>query len=133
MAELGKVIVEKGEVTPEQFKEIESGEFITPKEVAEKFRYTYAWVLWMIHGGRIKAVKPLGGRWRIPRSEYERILKEGVPPMPREETPKPKVTEITIPKEIEKKIMEPPKKEERRPSPSLFGLDFTGLFGGGKK
>lgn len=127
--EVGKVVIDKGEVSPAQMEEIETGDFLTVREVANKFRYSYQWVLWMLQEGRIKGIKPLGGRWRIPRSEFERILKGGIAPMHREQE-KPEVTKIPVDKRVEDKIKEPEKKEER---PSMFPLDFSGLFGGRKK
>ena len=130
----GQVLIEKGEVPPEQLKEIEAGEFMTPGEVADKLRYSYQWVLWMLQDGRVKGIKPLGSRWRIARSEYERILKEGIPLLPRDvaQALKPPVTEIHI---DEKKVMDKvrePKKKGSRP-PSLWPFDFTGIFGQPKK
>ncbi len=41
------------------------------------------WVTRLIRQGRIEAFKPLGGHWRIFRSEVERLQQEGVPPPPR--------------------------------------------------
>ena len=128
--EVGKVIISKGEITPAQMQEIEAGEFLTVSEVADKFRYSYQWVLWMLQEGRIKGIKPLGGRWRIPRSEFDRILKGGIAPMPREPEKKP-VTEITVEEQkVINKIKEPEKKG--KPPESWFPFDFSGLFGGEK-
>ena len=119
-----KVAVGKGEVTPEQMEEIEGNEFVTPKEIANKFRYSYQWVLWMLQEKRIKGIKPLGSGWRIPRSEYERILKEGVPPLPKEKE-KPAVTEIPVDdKKIMDRVVEP--KVEKTEPKSIFPF---GLFG----
>jgi len=131
--EHGDVLIEKGEVTEEQLKEIEAGEFLTPGEVADKLRYSYQWVLWMLQEGRIKGIKPLGSRWRIARSEYEHILKEGTPPLPRDIAPAQKLPVTTIQvddKKIIDKIKEPPKREEPPGLPFPFSL-----FGpkGGKK
>ena len=128
--EQGKVLVDKGEVTPEQMREIEKGEFVTVKEIANKLRYSYQWVLWMLQEKRIKGIKPLGGRWRIPESEFNRILKEGTSPLPREEAVKPPVTEISIDEKVEKKIKESPVKKE--PPGTTIPFPFS-LFGGGKK
>ncbi len=41
------------------------------------------WVTRLIRQGRIEAFQPLGGHWRIPPSEVERLQREGVPPHPR--------------------------------------------------
>lgn len=124
----GEVVVDRGEVSPEQMEEITSGEFLTVGEVADKLRYSYQWVLWMLQEGRIKGIKPLGSRWRIPQSEFDRILKEGLPPMPREEKEKPPVTEIAVEdKKIIDKVKEPEKKKE---PPLVFPWS---LLGGGKQ
>ena len=126
----GKVILDKGEVTPEQMEEIEQGEFLTVSEVADKFRYSYQWVLWMLQEGRIKGIKPLGGRWRIPRSEYERILKGGIAPMPREQAAKPPVTTINVDeKVVAEKIKET---EVKKQPPPMWPIDFSSLFSGKK-
>lgn len=128
----GKVIVSKGEITPAQMAEIEAGEFLTVKDLATKFSYSYQWVLWMLQEGRIKGIKPLGSRWRIPRSEYERILKGGIAPMPREQAEKPLATEIVPDKKTVEKITKERKPGEKPPT-DFFGLDFSGLFFKGKK
>ncbi|MBU1449320.1 helix-turn-helix domain-containing protein [Patescibacteria group bacterium] len=128
--EVGKVIISKGEITPAQMQEIEAGEFLTVCEVADRFRYSYQWVLWMLQEGRIKGIKPLGGRWRIPRSEFDRILKGGIAPMARER-PKPPVTEIEVNGKAAEKVKEPPARKQ--PPTDWFPLDFSQLFGGGKK
>lgn len=127
---VGQIQVEQGEVSPKQMGEIETGEYLTVTEIANKLRYSRPWVLGLLKANRIHGIKPLGGRWRIPRSEFDRILKEGVPPMPREEKEKPPVTTIEVSDKVVDKIKEPEKKE-KRPS-STWPLDFTGLFGGDK-
>ncbi|MBW2596603.1 MAG: helix-turn-helix domain-containing protein [Deltaproteobacteria bacterium] len=120
----------KGEVTQEQQQEIEVGEFLTVSEVADKLRYSYQWVLWMLQEGRIRGIKPLGSRWRIPRSEFEKILKDGVPAPIIAEPEKPAVTEIAVGREVESKVLEP---VEKKKPPSAWPLDFSSLFGGDKK
>jgi len=132
--EVPKVIVDKGEITPAQMQEIEAGEFLTVSEVADKFRYSYQWVLWMLQEGRIKGIKPLGGRWRIPRSEFDRILKGGIAPMAREkpESERPPKTEIVPDEKTIKKITQERKAGEEGKPPSWFPLDFSDLFGGKK-
>lgn len=129
---VGKPMVEKGKVAPEQIEEIEKGEYVTIAQIANELSYTRAWILNLIHQGRIKAIKPLGGNWRVPRSEYERIIKEGIPPMPREPVEKPPVTKIVVDeKKVIDKVVEPEKKGEK-PS-SIFPFDFTSLGGFFKK
>ena len=126
----GDVQIEEGAVSPEQLEEIKDGEYVTVKYIATKLAYSTQWVLWMMKQGRIKGIKPLGGRWRIPRSEFDRILKEGSKPMPREPA-KPPVTEIEVEEEVASRIVEEPKKKDGKKIP--FPLDFSGIFGGGKK
>lgn len=127
---MDKDVERKGGVPSEQFEEIQRGEFLTVSEVAGRLRYSYAWVIWMLQNERIKGVKPLGGRWRIPTSEFEKILKEGIPPVPRKKAEKPPVTEIVVDEKVVRKVKEPEKKEEK--PPSIFPIDFSGLFGGKK-
>ncbi|MBU2613916.1 helix-turn-helix domain-containing protein, partial [Patescibacteria group bacterium] len=90
-----KVPVEKGEVSPVQMEEIKAGEFYTIQEIANKLRFSEAWITYLVQDGRIKGIKPIGGRWRIPRSEYERLTTQGIPPLPREKI-RPAVTEIEV-------------------------------------
>ena len=118
-----EVPVEKGEASSEQKEEVfKEGKYITVAELAEKLRYSTQWVLWMCQQGRIKAVKPLGGRWRIPMSEYEKILKSGVRPLTIEKK-EPVVNVIPVEKEILEKVQEPEKKG--RPTTLFpFGLLF---------
>lgn len=129
----GKVRVEKGEVAAEQMEEIKGGEYYTVGEVANRLRYSYTYILLLLQEGRIKGIKPIGGRWRIPKSEYNKVIKGGIPPLPREkeEEKKPQVTEIQVDEKMAKKIER--KEEEKPPPKSLFPLDFSDLFGGGKK
>ncbi len=129
--QVGKPIVEQGKIAPEQMKELEEGKYVTIKQIATELSYTTAWILELVHKGRIKGIKPLGGRWRIPRSEYERIIKEGIPPMLREPAEKPPVTEIEVSEaKVIDKVVEPEKKGER-PSKGIFPFDFN-MFGGKK-
>ena len=109
-----KVATEKSTVTPEQMEEIKAQEYYSIKQIADTLRYSVAHITEMVHRGRIKAFKPLGGRWRIPKSEWERIIKEGIP-LPREKIipGPPPVTEIEIEPEMMQKIKEPEKKEKK--------------------
>lgn len=128
---VGKPMIERGEASPEQMEELEKGQYVTIAQIANELSYTRAWILSLVQQGRIKGIKPLGGRWRIPRSEYDRIIKEGIPPMPREPAEKPQVTEIEVSDEkVIDKVREPEKKEGK--PPGIFPFDF-GTFGGGKK
>lgn len=123
------VRVEKGELGPDQMEEVESGEFLTTKQVATKLQYSYQWVQSQLQTGRIKGIKPMGGKWRIPKSEVDRIIKEGLPPLPRQPKETPPLTEIHVNKSIEDKVKEAPRKKEERPR--LF--QFGDIFGGKKK
>lgn len=123
----GEVMVEKGKVRPEQMKEIEQGEFLTIPQLAAKLAYGKSWITYLIQRGRIKGIKVLGGQWRIPRSEYERLIKEGLPPLPRMAI-KPPITELEVTEKAQERIIEPERKEEEaKPKPGLF-LDFFGTF-----
>ena len=87
--------VERGEASPAQIEEIKTGKYFTIKQVAERFSYSVAWITYLVQEGRIKGIKPLGGRWRIAASEVERLEKEGIPPLPRQK-PAPTAGEITV-------------------------------------
>jgi len=49
------------------------------REVAALFGCTSRWVTKMINQGRINAVNPFGGNWRIPPSEWQRLQRVGLP------------------------------------------------------
>ena len=124
MADKGEVIIQKGKVNPQQMEEIEAGDFVTVGEIADRLRYSYQWVLWMLQEGRIKGIKPLGGRWRIPRSEFDKLLKQGLPPMPREQAEKPPMLDLVV----DEKDVKEPERKEKRPT-SWFPFDFSPLWG----
>lgn len=79
--------VAKGKATPAQIAEVKAGAFFTLKQVALEFSYSKAWISKLVQDGRIKAMKPMGGSWRIPASEIERLRQEGIPPLPRVKPP----------------------------------------------
>lgn len=112
MAE-GEVQIAKGEATPAQIKEIEAGDYFTIKQVAIRLGYSTTWITFLVQNGRIKAMKPLGGQWRIPKSEYQRLTTEGIPPLPRERKKAP-VEEIIVDEEKAKKVAPPPKSEQKK-------------------
>lgn len=122
----GEVRVEKGKVEPKQLEEIEVGEYYTISQVATKLNFSKFYIWELIQKGRIKAIKPLGGRWRVPKSEYDKLVKEGLPPLPRVAKEKPAVTEIVVEEEVVSKVKEPQKQEQK--PPPLFDLDFLNLF-----
>ena len=124
-----EIPIEKGKATPEQIAEIKAGKYYSVAQIARELSYGHSWILELVRTGRIKAIKPLGGQWRVPSSEYERIKREGIPPLPRAEVEKPAVTEIEVPETVvEKKVKEP---EEKKKEPPV-GFPFS-LFMGGKK
>ena len=121
---------EKGSMTEvEAQKMVEGGRWYSPKQIADKLGYTTAWICALLEQKRIKGHKPLGGRWRVPPEEYEKLLKEGIPPLPRE-VPRPPPRRILVPKETADKIAPPtppippsPTKPEGRKFPwSLFEI-----------
>ena len=117
-----KLEIEKGSMSePEAQKMVEGGKWYSVKQIADKLGYSSAWIAALLEQKRIKGVKPLGGRWRIPPEEFERLLKEGIPPLPRE-APKPPVREVIVPKAAQDKVSPPspaPKQGKKFPW-SLF-------------
>ena len=77
---MAKKVDVSAEITPEQANEVARGNFVTVSELAREINYSKRWVQHLIETGRITAVKPTGGHWRIPVSEVERITKTGIPP-----------------------------------------------------
>jgi excisionase family DNA binding protein len=53
------------------------------RDVATLLGCSSQWVTRLLRQKRISAFRPLGGHWRIPRSEMRRLQKEGVLPPPR--------------------------------------------------
>ena len=118
--------VEKGHVTKSQEEEVAQGRWITPKQMADALGYTRAWVSELCSQGRIKAIKPTGGQWRIPMSELERIKREGTPPVRRRHYAPPS-TRISVEPERASRIAPEPQQREsdqpkRRPRVSLWPL-----------
>ncbi len=102
------IAIEKGSMTQAEAQKMdEGGQWYSVKQVADKLGYSSAWIAALLEQKRIKGVKPLGGRWRIPPEEYERLLKTGIPPLPRE-IPRPPTRRIKISKEVIDKIAPPP-------------------------
>jgi len=107
-AEGVEVEIEKGEATQEQIKEVLEGKFYTIKELAGKLGYTTAWITWKCQAGVIKAVKPIGGQWRIPASEVDRIMKQGTIPLAKPKSKEP-VTVLEVPPEKVDKVAPHPR------------------------
>lgn len=118
--------VVKGEVTGEQTKEIEAGDFLSIKNVATRLNFTSAWITMLCQRGDIKAVK-IGRAWRIPKSEWVRLSTIGAPMLPRQPK-KPPVTTLEMSEKQETRIRG--KEKEAKKKESWFPLDFSGLFGG---
>lgn len=106
-----KIEVEKGHITMSQEEEVARGQWMTPKQMADALGYTRAWVSELCATGRIKAIKPTGGQWRIPHSELERIRSEGTPPVRRRHYA-PKSTRISVEPERARRIAPEPKQRE---------------------
>lgn len=83
------------EITPEQASEVARGNFVTVSELAREINYSKRWVQHLIETGRIAAVKPTGGHWRIPASEVKRIKEIGTPPRTKKEKPE-EPNEVTV-------------------------------------
>ena len=106
-----------------------AGQYYTSRQVARKFGYSDVWVSTLIKNGRIKAIKPAGGQWRIPKSEVDRIEKEGLPPMPRQN--KSPVNTIQVSDEKRRKVLPEKKQKDEEGEPErkgFFPFDFS-LFG----
>ena len=83
-------------ITPEQASEVAEGNFVTVAELAREIKYSKRWVQHLIETGRITAVKPTGGHWRIPISEVKRIKEVGTPPRSRKAEKPEEPNEVTV-------------------------------------
>ena len=129
-------IIERGEYTPGQVAEVNAGEFYTVSQVAEMLKYSESYIYQMVQKGIIRGVKPLGGGWRIPKSEYERVAQSGVgvEMVKRKkvvvEEQRTKVEEINVDPEVAKHLLpEKPqetkgKEPEKKNDGSFFGIKF---------
>ena len=135
------VDIEKGTAEPEQISEVERGEYVTVKEIAINQRYSTAWISLLCKTGRIKAIKPLGAQWRIPKSEFQRIATGGLPPMPRKSPDKPPIKLRSLKPKPEptpegkgpeaqepEAVVESPKPPESPPAPAPKKEQFN-IFG----
>lgn len=118
------VAVEAGKVSPSQMAEVEAGAYYTVGQLASKLNYSRAWISYHCKHGLIRAVKPLGQQWRIPKSEYERMTKEGVRGLPREPKKKPVVVLEVAEDKVAKVAEEKPKEGEKEKKESWFPIDF---------
>jgi len=90
------IAIIQGEVSEAQLEEIKQKQWRSVKDVATVVGYSTAWVSYLCKTGRVKAIKPVGGQWRIPESEYKRIIEEGLPPLPREKSVEKAVKELVM-------------------------------------
>jgi len=118
--------VEKGsELTAAELQEVTVGRYWTIKQLADKLAYSNTWVTGLCQSGRIKAVKPFGGYWRIPQSEIDRIMQHGIPSPPKEASPEIIEQPINVPETVTERITkqeEERKKVEKKFPWSLFDL-----------
>jgi len=102
-------IEDKGKATKEQIEEVRLGKFYSVKQVATSLGFSTAYISYLLAGDstkgippRIHGVKVLGGSWRIPQSEYDRLTKEGPLPL-KDPADKKQVTKIKVEAEPEEK------------------------------
>lgn len=81
---LDPIVDTAGFASPAQLEEVGAGNFLTVPQLALELHFNQAYISRLCKDGRIKAVKPVGGQWRIPSSETARLQKEGIPPPLRE-------------------------------------------------
>lgn len=90
------VDAESGSATPEQAREVARGEFVTAGELAREINYGKRWIVHLAKTGRIAAVKPTGGQWRIPVSEVKRLKEVGTPSRSGKEEPLEEPNKVTV-------------------------------------
>jgi excisionase family DNA binding protein len=116
---------ESSSLTTEQQQEIAEGKSYTIKELATRLHYTSQWLNQLCQDSRIKAVKPFGGHWRIPKSEGDRLINQGTIPPPRKAPAKPSNTQtIVVPEKDVPRVQGKQKKEEDKDSEDKGILDF---------
>lgn len=106
-------IEDKGSHTKEQVEEVREREgYLTVKEVATDLKFSTAYVSYLLAGDpkkgippRIRGIKVFGGSWRIPKSEYDRLIKEGPLPLKKPGEDK-EVTRIKVEGEPEERVIE---------------------------
>lgn len=67
-----------GGFTPEEWGELERGDFLTLPELCQELHFGYDWLWKKARAGVIRAWRPFGGQYRIPLSEVERMKKQGI-------------------------------------------------------
>ena len=112
--------IEQEEALEECLQDYHAPVFHKVKELADELYCSSSWITQLLRDKRIKGI-PLGAHWRIPHEEYEKILREGIPPIP-EKKPSP-IHKIYVNEDIPHKTMgsqyEPP---EGRHWPITFEL-----------
>lgn len=126
------IAIELGDISGEQLEEVQTkGQYWTIKQLATELGYTTIWVHKLCQAGRIAAIKPFGGHWRIPDSEAQRVMKEGATPMAR--IPKSDGAEaIEVPEE-KLDLIVPKRKEKEKAGAEESESWFTLPFGLGRK
>jgi len=101
----------KGEITSKEAKAVAKGDYVTIKQLANTLGYSVAWITLLVQEGRIHGSKPLGGNWRIPKGEIERLTKVGLrKPVSASEI---EASEIKVTDEhIKRVITKPPESKE---------------------
>ena len=96
---------------------------VTVKWLADTLGYNSAYISLLCKQGRIKAVKPVGGLWRIPREEADRIVSQGLPEKPGKE---PNINRIKPTKEQRKQVVPdaPEPEAEEEESRDIIALPF---------
>ena len=125
-------VAPKGEITPEEAKVVAKGDYVTIKQLANTLGYSVAWITLLVQEGRIHGTKPLGGNWRIPKGEIERLTKVGLrKPVTASEV---EASEIKVTDEhINRVITKPPEKKEEAPEDKSIPWPLSFFFPGEKK
>ena len=115
--------IENTKITPDQVNEVAEGKCVTIRELANNLNYSTAWISELVKKGRIAAIKPLGGCWRIPASEAKRIKEVGLSPLPKKVEPE-KSNEITVNGDHISRVKGSQKKKETSKRSGLFEMFF---------
>lgn len=97
----------RGEIKPEQKAEIAEGNYWTTRQLADQLSFTQLYIQVLCRRGIIKAIR-YQSKWRIPKSEVKRLLRDGLkrPPLPQGEIP---LEALTL-NEEQQKLIEPVKR-----------------------
>ena len=89
-------------LTEEAKQDLASGAYWTPRQLAEQLSFSTIYIQILCGKGIIKALR-YRHRWRIPKTEVKRVLKEGIKPPPHEPQSIP-VEQLTVDSEGKKLI-----------------------------